>query len=110
MTRTTITDAVCALEELLSALTDAYWDTSEIERKDCIFDLVTTLFGELNELAKLSVEDHSMTYEPVTAAFHASNVNLRYVHSNIDRWFPRRRTAKQLQHCIPAVAKLFDVV
>ncbi len=110
MSRTSIADAVVALEELLTALTDAYWDTSELDRKDCIFDLVTSLFAELNELAKLSVEDHSMTYEPITVEFHSSMTNLKHIQNNIDDWFPRSRTAKRLQDSLPSVAKLFEFV
>ncbi|SMF38971.1 hypothetical protein SAMN02745866_02494 [Alteromonadaceae bacterium Bs31] len=110
MSRTSIADAVVSLEELLAALTNAYWDTSNLERKDCIFDLVTSLFAELNELTKLSVEDHSMNYEPITFAFHSSTANLKNIQNNIDLWFPRASTAKQLQDSIPSVAKLFEFV
>ncbi|WP_075187894.1 hypothetical protein [Teredinibacter haidensis] len=109
MNRTSVADAVHNLEELSSALTTAYWETSKIHRKDCIFDLITTIFGELNELAKLSVSDHTMTYEPVTIAFQSSKLNLRHIQNNIEIWFPRTSTAKQLQQAIPPVANLFEV-
>ena len=108
MSRATIAEAVHSLEDLLKALTNAYWDTSKINRKDCVFDLVTTIFGELNELSKLSVEDHAMTYEPITAAFHSSRDNLRRLQNNIAAWYPRTATDKQLHDSIPPVANLFD--
>ncbi|TVZ39286.1 hypothetical protein P886_3684 [Alteromonadaceae bacterium 2753L.S.0a.02] len=110
MSRVTVSDAVNYLEDLLQAITNAYWETSEINRKDCIFDLVTVIYGELNEIAKLSVSDHTMTYEPITAAFHNSETNLRTVRNNIDSWFPRNSTAKQLQKCIPPVCALFEFI
>ncbi|WP_045859653.1 hypothetical protein [Teredinibacter purpureus] len=108
MNRINIAEAIHSLEELLAALNNAYWETSDIHRKDCMFDLVTTLFGELNELAKLSISDHAMTYEPVTSAFHSSNANLRQIQNNIEKWFPRTTTAKQLQTAIPPVVNLFE--
>ncbi|WP_018274451.1 hypothetical protein WKI13_11730 [Teredinibacter turnerae] len=110
MSRVLIADAITHLEDLLQALTNAYWETSEIHRKDCVFDLVTVIYGELNELAKLSYADHEMTYEPITAAFHNSETNLRTIRNNIDTWFPRNATAAQLQRSIPPVNALFEFV
>lgn len=110
MSRATISDAIQSLEELLKALTDAYWETSDIHRKDCVFNMVTTLFAELNELSKLSVEDHSMTYEPVTSAFHASLANIRQIQNNLEEWFPRTTTAKCLQSSLPSVVALHEFV
>ncbi|WP_185236167.1 hypothetical protein [Teredinibacter franksiae] len=110
MSKIAISDAVIALEDLLSALTNAYWETSDIHRKDCVFDLITTIFGELNELAKLSVSDHSMAYEPVTGAFHSSGPNLRRIQNNLDNWFSRSSTAKRLLQSIPPVSSLFEFV
>lgn len=109
MNRITIADAAIALEELLGSLTNAYWDTSEIHRKDCVFDMITTLFGELNELSKLSVEDQMMTYEPVTTAFHSINVNLRQLQNNIENWYPRTSTSRRLQSTIPPVSRLLEI-
>lgn len=110
MSRATISDAIHYLEELLKALTNAYWEASDIQRKDCVFNMVTTLFAELNELSKLSIEDHSMTYEPVTGDFHSSLPNIRLIHNSIELWFPRTTTAKNLQSTIPPVIALHDFV
>jgi len=110
MSRATISDAIQYLEDLLKALTNAYWETSKTHRKDCVFNMVTTLFAELNELSKLSVEDHSMTYEPVTADFHSSLPNIRLIQNNIEHWFHRTETAKSLQSAIPPVIALHDFI
>lgn len=110
MSRVVIAEAITHLEDLLKALTNAYWETSDITRKDCVFDLVTVIYGELNELAKLSYADHAMSYEPITAEFHNSETNLRMIRNNIDAWFPRNTTATQLQRSIPPVDALFEFV
>lgn len=110
MSRATISDAIHYLEDLLKALTNAYWEANEIQRKDCVFNMVTTLFAELNELSKLSIEDHCMTYEPVTSEFHSSLSNIRLIHNNIEHWFPRTITAKALQSSIPPVIALHEFI
>ena len=64
MDRTTVADAVRSFESLLQVLDNAYWEASEIAHKDVIYDIISIVHVEINELAKLSVEDHYMAYEP----------------------------------------------
>lgn len=64
MERITVADAVRSLETLLQILDNAYWESSEIAHKDVIYDIISIVHIEMNELAKLSVEDHYMAYEP----------------------------------------------
>ncbi len=107
MNRITISKAISILDELLDTLTAAYWEVSKIHQKDTLFDILTAVNGERNELAKLSVDDLSMGYEPITAQLPASIRNLKELQKNIDPWFPRTQTATQMRATLSDTEKLF---
>lgn len=108
MDRITVSSALEILEELRNALEAAYWDAGGLQQKDTIFDIVTTTNGELNELAKLSINDYSMGYEPVTGPFQASARKFKQLQLRIDDWFPRTSTADQLHESLSNAEKLIS--
>src|SRR5262245_23705807 len=69
MSKPSIADAVDNIENLLEAMDDAYWEAASIEKKDCIYSIVSLLHVERAELAKLSIQDHGLPYEPISLAF-----------------------------------------
>lgn len=106
MTATNITSAIKILHPLLDALEAAYWDTSELIIKDRLFDLVSCVHAELNELAKLSISDLDLPYETITPEFGASCKKLSKIFNEIDKHFPRTKTASELKTALPAAAEL----
>lgn len=108
MERITVANAVRNLETLLQILDNAYWEASEIAHKDVIYDIISILHMEINELAKLSVEDHYMAYEPITAAFRNSQLRLKLLHTNAQLWVNRSSTAKLLETELPATVSLLN--
>lgn len=106
MERTTVASAVKLLEELHEVLDQAYWDASKIAHKDAFYDVISMVNEELNELAKLSVEDHYMAYEPISLNFRNSGQRLRRLHEKSSRWIARHKTATQLAAVLPSVAAL----
>lgn len=108
MQQTSIAEAILALDELLQALNDAYWEVNNINQKDALFDIVTTLHEETNELAKLSIEDHSMPYEPITAKFRSSCKKMSVVQKNIESWFIRTTTSERVSVALPKAAALIS--
>ncbi len=108
MDRITISEAIEAIDELLQALTNAYWDSSVIQQKDTIFDVVSTLNYERSELAKLSFEDFTMHYEPVTATFLGCFPKFKQLQQHADEWFPRTQTAEQLHSALSSVLTLLS--
>ncbi len=101
-----ITYAIKTLNPLTNALEDAFWDTSELQVKDRIFDLVISIHAELNELAKLSVSDLDLPYEPITREFANCCIKLSVLMDNVDNWFPRTSTAQRLKAALPESASL----
>lgn len=108
MDRITVADAVRSLETLLQILDNAYWEASEITHKDVIYDIVSTVHMEINELAKLSVEDHYMAYEPITAVFRKSHGKLKMLQNNLQHWVARSSTANLLEVELPATLQLLN--
>lgn len=103
-----ISNAVDNLEELYNALSSAYWDANDVFQKDTVFDILSVITGELNELGKLSIEDHDMTYEPVTTEFPACARKFKQLQNSIDEWFPRTCTAQSLQSSLAKATNLIS--
>lgn len=108
MERVTIAKAMRHLETLLLLLDNAYWETSQITCKDFIYDMISTLHIEINELAKLSVEDHYMAYEPISSDFRNGQYKLKLLHSDLSNWVVRSRTSKLLGDELPQVISLLN--
>ena len=70
--------------------------------------MVRALHIEINELAKLSVEDHYMAYEPITADFRNCQSKLKMLHTNLGQWVVRSKTAKLLDEELPLVIALLN--
>lgn len=106
----TIAEAVRAIEDILPVLDDAYWAAPDIAAKDNFHDLVCLAQNELNELAKLSVEDHYMLYEPVTELFKNSQAKFRLLSTCPPHWVSRTELIFQLENETPRLLKLFKSV
>lgn len=108
MERITVADASRTLETALAVLDNAYWEVSKINHKDVLYDMISVMHAELNELAKLSVEDHLMTYEPISLPFRKAVANLKLLQKNVSNWVCRSTTAQQLQIVLPNVIHLLS--
>lgn len=106
MDRKTIADAIRYLETILTVLDNAYWEASSIQHKDSLYDLIAIVHAELNETAKLSVEDHYIAYEPISAHFRASGPRFRLLQNNLHQWIPRSVTAQQLDLALADVLRM----
>lgn len=102
----TIADSINLFEEFLSALDDAYRESSNIAHKDTLYDIINIFHGETRELGKLSVDDHYLGYEAVTTGARNVSSKLRWLQSQIDSWPMRSATSDRLRHLISCVANL----
>lgn len=66
MTDTTISYVLSEYEAFSELMEDAYWEASSIGDKDFIYDILSIFTKEINELNKLSIQDHHYRYETVT--------------------------------------------
>ncbi|TQV81273.1 hypothetical protein FKG94_09250 [Exilibacterium tricleocarpae] len=95
--QTSISDAISTLEELLSSLDNAYWEAATMERKDLFYDIISAVNHELSELAKLSVQDHNLEYEPITVELREAGTKLSNLRKLLDECVLRSRTATKLE-------------
>ena len=106
MPNASISNAIKTLEELISSLDNAYWEASTIERKDRFYDIISTINVELSELAKLSIQDHDLEYEPITPEFRQANTKLSNLRRLLDDTVYRSKTASKLESDIGGVIAL----
>ncbi len=66
MTTMTISQASELIWDLLQTLEDAYWESSNCEEKDQVFNLMQLLNAEYMELLKISIQDHHYEYEVIS--------------------------------------------
>lgn len=97
MTSDSIAKAVRILEELLAGLDEAYWEANSLDRKDFFYDLIGAVHSELSEIGKLSVQDHDLVYEPITAEFRAARTKLSKLRKMLDEYVLRSSTAAKLE-------------
>ncbi len=101
-----IAKALTTLSELVTGLEDAYWESSSIESKDIFFNLISAINVEISELLKLSVQDHDLEYEPVTAQFRRTSNRLNGLRRVLDEHIRRSSTAAKLELLISDAVSL----
>lgn len=106
MTSTSIAKAVKVLEGLAAGLNEAYWEASTIDRKDFFYDIISAVHSELSEIGKLSVLDHDLGYEPITAEFRSAHVKLSRLRKMLDEFVLRSSTASRLDNLISDAVSL----
>ncbi len=107
MAETSIANAISILTDLLQGLEDAYWESTQIEHKDVFFDLISAVYQEQTELAKLSIQDHDLEYEPISGNFRRCRVRLADLRKNLDDCVPRASTVSRLEEHIGDAVGLF---
>ena len=106
MASQSIAKAVKILEELLSGLDQAYWEASDVERKDFFYDIISAIHFELSEIGKLSVQDHDLDYEPITREFRSARAKLSRLRKLLDEYVLKSSTSAKLESLINDVVAL----
>jgi hypothetical protein len=106
MSDLTISHASRYLEELHAVLDDAYWEASSMDRKDLIYGIISVLHQERSELAKLSIQDHDMPYQPVCGNFKDLGIKLKMLRRQIDEFVLRPKTAAALEPLLTKVSSM----
>lgn len=96
MSSITISQASELIWDLIQTLEDAYWEASNCDRKDQVFNLLRLLTAEYMELLKISVQDHHYEYEVITVNALELRHALEDFQAGCDHLVRRQRTAEQL--------------
>lgn len=108
MTIKTVADALHVFYELNSEFSNAYWEMNEINNKDLFFAMKCMLQDELDELHKLSVQDHEYPYEPINPVVINLSKKLRMLLPQLDKMIFRTETLNNLERLIPHACELFE--
>lgn len=108
MSKKNVADALHIFYELNESFSDAYWETNEISQKDRLFAMKSTLQDELDELHKLSLQDHVYPYEPMNPNLLQLSKKLRSLLPELDKYIYRQQTANKLAELIPSACELFE--
>jgi hypothetical protein len=109
MSQKTVSDALHIFYELNTALSDGYWETNNIDNKDMFFAMKSMLQDELDELHKLSIQDHIYPYEPINPAVVRLSDKLRNLHTLLIDVALRPSTFQRLEDLIPRACELFEL-
>lgn len=109
MTTKTVADALHVFYELNSAFADAYWETNDINQKDRFFAMKMTLQDELDELHKLSMQDHIYPYESIDLGVVQLSDLLKSLLPELNRCVLRPQTRKRFVELIPSACALFEL-
>ena len=106
MANPSIATAAELIESMLAVLDDAYWEAGTLEKKDAIYSLVALLHNEKAEIAKLSIQDHHLEYEPITSDFRHVRSKLNALRKLLDEFVMRPRTAREIDRLFAKVVAL----
>lgn len=109
MSMKTVADALHVFYELNSAFADAYWETNDINNKDLMFAMKSLLQDELDELHKLSVQDHIYPYEPINLSVRKLSGKLNKLLPRLDSIVFRTQTVSNLEDLIPKALELLEM-
>lgn len=108
MSKKNVADALHIFYELNAVFSDAYWETNDIDQKDRFFAMKSILQDELDELHKLSLQDHVYPYEPMSANLKQLSDKLRFLLPNLSQYVFRQQTENRFAELIPSACELFD--
>ncbi|MGO2233366.1 hypothetical protein B6N13_11020 [Marinomonas sp. UCMA 3892] len=108
MSKKNVADALHIFYELNSAFSDAYWETNDINQKDRFFAMKGILQDELDELHKLSLQDHVYPYEPINPSLLQLSDKLRALLPELNHYVFRPQTSSRFVDLIPSACELFE--
>ncbi|BFM49275.1 hypothetical protein [Marinomonas sp. THO17] len=108
MSKKNVADALHLFYELNACFSDAYWETNDIDQKDRFFAMKSILQDELDELHKLSLQDHEYPYEPMNPSLQQLSKTLQTLLPSLNQVVIRPHTAKRFAELIPSACELFE--
>jgi hypothetical protein len=110
MTSSTIAAAIPVLEELVGVLDKSYWEANTLNTKDVIYDCISAINKELSELSKLSIQDHDLTYEPISGEFKLATRRISSFRKYLDTHIMRSATLTKLDSSTSALLQLITPI
>jgi len=108
MNQLTISHVSREFDAFLELLDDAYWEASCIEHKDFIYDIIGVFSKEVNELNKLSIQDHHFPYECITEGIRRILTKLNELEERRNDIVGRTKTYRDLSEVLSNVIAILE--
>lgn len=96
MNNLSISAASEIINDLITALDDAYWEANNCEEKDHVYNVSSLLMAEFIELGKVSAQDHHFDYEVISVSQEAMKQALTLFQQKIPQQIRRQSTLVRL--------------
>jgi len=99
------------LNEYLSfgeLLDDAYWEASDIQQKDFIYNIISLLSQELLELKGIDENEQQYHYEFISEGIRRISLKLTELESNLEEIVSRTQTLTDMKEVLSNVIAIIE--
>jgi len=89
-------------------LDDAYWEASNIEHKDFIYDIISLFSQEISELNKLSVQDHHYPYEFISEGIRRAAPKIISLEESMNDIMKRTKTLTDMREVLSNIIVILE--
>lgn len=107
-TNFTISQAQALFVELVSELDHAYWESGSIDMKDHCFNTLRLIQQELDDLGKISIQDHHYPYEVINTTPAILQGALQQLQQAVTHGFVHTKTKQALLGLIASLMEGFN--
>ncbi len=106
-TKFTISQAQSLFVDLVAELDHAYWESSTIEMKDHCFNMLRLVQQELDDLGKMSIQDHHYPYEVMNTTPNILQGALEQLFNAVNASFVQTKTKQALLELLSQIKEGF---
>ena len=89
-------------------LDDAYWEASNIEHKDFIYNIISLFSQEISELNKLSIQDHHYPYEFISEGIRRVAPKILSLEENMNDIMKRTKTLTDMRDVLSNIIVILE--
>ncbi len=108
MSHPTIADVIREFMSFIELLDDSYWEASNIDDKDFIYDIISMFSQEIAEINKLSVQDHHFPYEFITEGIRRIVPKVEALDAHLHELVKRTKTQRDMRDVLSNVLAILE--
>lgn len=108
MSQPTIADVSREFMAFIELLDDSYWEASNIDDKDFIYDIISMFSQEIAEINKLSIQDHHFAYEFITEGIRRIVPKVEELDHQLGDVVKRTKTLRDMRDVLSNVMAILE--
>lgn len=108
MSQPTIADVSREFMSFIELLDDGYWEASNMDDKDFIYDIISMFTQEIAEINKLSIQDHHFTYEFITEGIRRIVPKVEELDRRLGDIIKRTKTLRDMRDVLSNVLAILE--